>query len=259
MPPADGTPAGGTAEPLPPLTPNAWLRWDVVRTLLPAGQDALEVGCGLGAVGTRLARRYRYTGLEPDPDSYAVAATRIHPPSRVLNGSLDLLGSDERFDLVCAFEVIEHLPEDDRVLADWAARLRPGGHLLLSTPGHPERFGPADELAGHLRRYRPDGLAALLVAAGLVDVEVVPYGGPLSFVLETGRNTIARRRLRTGAGAAHEDAAPAERTAGSGRLLQPSAGAAGVATRYGTAPFRLLQRRLPLGGTGLVARGRAPG
>jgi SAM-dependent methyltransferase len=248
-------PDGQRPDPLPPLTPNAWLRWDVVSRALPPGRDLLEVGCGMGAVGTRLARRYRYTGLEPDPDSYAVAAQRLAGSGRVLPGSLELLDDAERFDVVCAFEVIEHLPDDDEVIGSWVARLRPGGHLVLSTPGHPERFGPADRLAGHLRRYDPDALATLLVDAGLVDVEVLPYGGPLSFVLEYGRNTIARRRLRADAAGRADDA---ERTAGSGRLLQPRARASGALTRWGTAPFRSLQRVVPSGGTGLVARGRVP-
>jgi hypothetical protein len=48
-------------------------------------------------------------------------------------------------------------------------------------------------------------------------------------------------------------------TSVSGRLFQPSAPSAGCWRRRGTAPFRLVQRRLPRSGTGLVARGRRPG
>ena len=49
----------------------------------------------------------------------------------------------------------------------------------------------------------------------------------------------------------------AERTAASGRLLQPASQARGAATRYGTAPFRLLQRGFTGTGTGLVVLARA--
>jgi len=48
----------------------------------------------------------------------------------------------------------------------------------------------------------------------------------------------------------------AERTAASGRLLQPASRARGTATRYGTAPFRLLQRGFTGTGTGLVVLAR---
>ena len=64
-----------------PLTPNAWLRYDVITRVLPAGvRDVLEVGCGQGALGARLAQRYQYVGLEPDPVSWAVARHGSAPP-----------------------------------------------------------------------------------------------------------------------------------------------------------------------------------
>ena len=55
-----------------PLTPNAWLRYDVISRLLPPGiTDVLEVGCGQGSLGARLAQRYRYVGRRARPDSCA--------------------------------------------------------------------------------------------------------------------------------------------------------------------------------------------
>ena len=63
---------------LPPLSPNAWLRWDVVSRLLPASASVvLEIGCGQGGFAVRLAQRYRYVGLEPDSLSYHVANERL--------------------------------------------------------------------------------------------------------------------------------------------------------------------------------------
>lgn len=233
-----------------PLTPNGWLRFDVVDRLLPAGvTDVLEVGCGQGAAGFRLAQRFHYVGVEPDPASCAVARQRLATAGRgeVRNTTVAELG-EERFDLVCAFEVLEHIEDDAAALAEWAARLRPGGWLLLSVPAYQRRYGPADELVGHFRRYDPEALAALLRRSGFADVEVRHYGAPLGYLLEAGRNAIGRRRL-----AKVPAASVAERTAGSGRLLQPSSGARGAAIRLATAPFRLVQRAFPNTGTGLIA------
>jgi SAM-dependent methyltransferase/glycosyltransferase involved in cell wall biosynthesis len=240
-----------------PLAPNAWLRYDVVQRMLPADgvTDVLEIGCGQGAFGARLAQRYRYLGVEPDQASWAVARRRVGAVGRgeVRNVPVDALG-EERFDLVCAFEVLEHLEDDTAALKDWAARLRPGGWLMLSVPAHQRRYGPWDELVGHFRRYDPGALAALLANCGFDDIEIRQYGFPLGFLLEAGRDVIGQRRL-----AAAGSKSVAERTAGSGRLLQPSEGLRTAAIRWGTTPFRFLQRPFPRTGTGLVVRARLAG
>ena len=240
-----------------PLTPNAWLRYDVVTRMLPAGvRDVLEIGCGQGALGVRLAQRYDYLGLEPDQASYAVAERRIKAAGRgeVRNIRVAALGP-EQFDLVCAFEVLEHIEDDAAAVRQWAARLRPGGWLLLSVPAAPAPV-----------RARPTSWSAISAAtiprpwprcwpaAGFTDIEVRQYGFPLGYALEAGRNLIGRRRL-----AAAPAGSVAERTAASGRLLQPASRTRDTATRYGTAPFRLLQRGFPGTGTGLVAAARLAG
>lgn len=223
----------------PPLTPNAWLRWDVVSRLLDGLADVervLEVGAGEGALGARLAQRYDYVGVEPDPLSRARARERVGTVLEAL--------PDESFDLVCAFEVLEHVADDGAELRSWRDRLHPGGWLLLSVPAHEKRFGPADRRVGHVRRYDPERLAALLTETGFENSRLVTYGFPLGYALEVGRHVLAGR----GEG---------EGTAGSGRWLQPS-DRLGWATRLGTAPFRLLQRpfaRTRLG-TGIVALAR---
>jgi SAM-dependent methyltransferase len=236
-----------------PLTPNAWLRFDVVRRMLPPDvTDVLEVGCGQGALGVRLAQRYRYVGVEPDDASCGVAQQRTAAIGRgeVRNVPVADLG-DERFDLVCAFEVLEHIEDDTAALREWATHLRPGGYLLLSVPAHQNRFGPADELVGHFRRYDPPAMTNLLTHCGFGEIDLRMYGMPLGYVLEAGRNAVGRRRLATVA-----NKSAAERTAGSGRLLQPSSGLRGTATRLATAPFRLAQRAFPGTGPGMVVRAR---
>lgn len=250
-PPTEGPPGGINA--VAPLTPNAWLRYDLVERMLPADvTDVLEIGCGQGSLGARLAQRYHYLGLEPDRASWEVARQRIRAAGHgeVRNITSSELGT-ERFDLVCAFEVLEHIEDDAAAVKQWADRLRAGGWLLLSVPALQRRYGPADELVGHFRRYDPPAMAALLNGCGLDQVEIRQYGFPLGYLLEAARNVIGRRRL-----AAAEDTSAAERTAGSGRFLQPSGRARGVAIEWGTAPFRLVQRAFPHAGPGLVVRAR---
>ena len=243
---------GGT---LPPLPPNAALRWHLVRTRVDevAPGTILELGTGQGAVGARLARRASYVGLEPDETSRSISQSRLPDDARLV-ADLDDLPADETFDLACAFEVLEHVDDHVGVLSEWVTRVRPGGHVLVSVPADPTRFGPFDELVGHLRRYSSDDLAALFTASGLEVVAIDHYGFPLGNVLEGGRNAIGRRRLA--AGSAPDDVAA--RTAGSGRNLQPPRWA-GPAIWAATAPFRVAQGWFPTRGPGLVGLARRPG
>lgn len=244
-----------SARTLPSLSPNAALRWDIVRARVDqlAPTSVLELGAGQGSIGARLATRADYVGVEPDATSRATAQGRIDGTGVVV-GDLAEVPADRIFDLACAFEVLEHIPDDKGALAEWVERVRPGGHVLVSVPADPERYGPADELVGHIRRYTATDLSALLESAGLEVVAVDHYGFPLGNVLEWSRDTIAKRRLA-------RDAAPdgtAERTAGSGRLLQPPAWS-GTVIWWATGPFRFAQRRFTRTGVGLVGLARRPG
>jgi SAM-dependent methyltransferase len=229
----------------PAMTLHAWLRFDAIDRKLPPGLErVLEIGAGKGAVGSILASRYRYVGLEPDLASFEAASATID--GIVLQQSEEEF-ADGHFDLVCAFEVLEHLEDDDSALRRWQRHLRPGGWLMVSVPAGSHRFAAADERAGHYRRYDAADLESKLARAGLTNVEVTAYGFPLGYVLEAGRNVISSRVAKP--------SSMDERTAGSGRWLQ-APGWAATPLWLSAAPFRLLQRPFDRRGTGLVALGR---
>jgi SAM-dependent methyltransferase len=247
---------GETYGRLPPFAPRASLRYDVVRRLLKdlSPGNVLEIGCGQGALGARIAEIADYVGVEPDEQSYATAVDRISPRGgRVILGTTDLLPVGSAFDLVCAFEVLEHLEEDEDALTKWIDLVRPGGHLLLSVPAFQERYGPSDTYAGHIRRYEPEDLTTQLVAVGLENVTVSVYAWPLGYALEAVRNRIDARKLARGGRRPAEDL-----TSASGRTRQPSSPIVGTGIAVATTPFRYLQRLRPGAGTGLVACGRRP-
>jgi SAM-dependent methyltransferase len=236
----------------PPLTVTAWLRWDALEPLLPAkGGRVLDIGAGTAAIGSFLADRYEYVAIEPDPVSYAAAVERIGPRGVVRNISFEELAPEREFDLVCAFEVLEHIDDDRDALAGWIRHLRPGGTMIVSVPQGRERFSEGDARLGHFRRYDASELEGKLRDAGLADVSSVLYGTPWGNAQETVRRVAFRLRP--------SGKSRAERTAESARFLQPPAWAA-RATQVVSLPFRFLQRPLARRGvgTGVIARGTLP-
>ena len=71
------------------------------------------------------------------------------------------------FDVVGAFDVIEHIEEDRQVLASMARALRPRGGLLVTVPQHPWLWSAADDYACHVRRYTKRELHEKIEGAGL--------------------------------------------------------------------------------------------
>jgi glycosyltransferase involved in cell wall biosynthesis/SAM-dependent methyltransferase len=243
-----------TAPATPPLAPRAALRWQLVRESLAeiAPETVLEIGAGQGSVGARIATSSSYVGVEPDATSRATAAGRLPAGARLL-ADVDELRDDETFDLLCAFEVLEHISDDRDALDRWVRHVRPGGHVVVSVPAEPDRWGPYDELVGHVRRYTSADLEALFQSTGLDVIAVEHYGFPVAYPLETVRNIVARRRLA-------RESTPGDagtRTAGSGRQLQPPPWGGGLIW-WATAPFRVVQRRFPDRGPGLVGVARRP-
>lgn len=239
----------------PPLTLGGWLRHDAVRRVLSGLDDVhsvLEIGAGQGAFGARLASTYEYTGVEPDPTAFEVARERLSRLGRgtVLNGSIDMLAPASSFDLVCAFEVLEHIADPVAALDEWRGFVAEGRWLLLTVPaGH--RLGRVDRRVGHYRRYEPELLKQQIAASGLTVVLVERFGFPLGHVLKLLRNMVAASRQA----ASSEE----ERTSASGRWFQPPESLA-WATRAATAPFRKVDTALNRGrlGTSLIALARKP-
>jgi SAM-dependent methyltransferase len=243
----------------PPLAIRAQLRWDVVKPVVTmiSPRTTIEVGTGQGAMGARVAAltSQSYVGVELDPISYALAKSRIEPfGGQVHNVALSEL-APQPAELLCAFEVLEHLEDHRAALAEWINFIAPGGFLVLSVPAHQHRFGPTDTHAGHIRRYAAGELEELVTSAGMLGVRTWFYAAPLGYALEAVRNVIDGRKLAS----ASASGVPIETlTAASGRTRQfeRHSWKSAVATA-GTFPFKYLQRVWP-DGTGLVLLARKP-
>ncbi|HLX45536.1 MAG TPA: methyltransferase domain-containing protein [Bryobacteraceae bacterium] len=125
------------------------------------GGDVLEVGAGIGANTKLLASlsHDRWTSLEPD----TALASQIEKQSqrhRILTSTIAGLPAEERFNTILYIDVLEHIEGDSEEMRDAAARLRPGGHLIVLAPAHPFLYTPFDAAIGHFRRYTRASLRA---------------------------------------------------------------------------------------------------
>ena len=151
-----------------------------------AGRTAIDVGCGAGLLAEPLARMGgQVTGVDAAPENIAVA--RSHAVGQGLEidyfaGELAAL-PPATFDLVTAMEVVEHVTDPAAFIAGLAARLAPGGLMILSTPNRTmlsklllveaaERVGAVPRGTHDWDQFlKPEELTKLLEDAGLEVVD----------------------------------------------------------------------------------------
>ncbi len=129
------------------------------------GLQVVDLGCGMGGFLKPLERFGAVTGIELDESAVGWCRERGFP--RTLVGRSDAVPLAEgHADLVCLFDVIEHTPDDEPVLAQALRCLRPGGHLVISVPAYQMLYANNDRVAHHYRRYTRGPLVTKLRAAG---------------------------------------------------------------------------------------------
>ncbi len=150
--------------------PESFNTWPLVSSLLPAAPRRLEIGPGLRPrlpiAGTH------FLDLSPPVIGRLQARGGL-----ARTGEITALPyADGSFDLVAAFDVVEHVEDDRSVFAGLTRVLAPGGRLVFSVPLHPARWTVFDDCVGHARRYEPTALLALLDGHGLVVEQSAVFG-----------------------------------------------------------------------------------
>jgi SAM-dependent methyltransferase len=139
-----------------------------LRKYFPHARGMLEIGCGTGYVlrgVTRACPDLRASGSEIFLEGLAFAAQRL-PDADLFQMDARRIPYQGEFDLIGAFDVVEHIEEDERVLREILRALKPGGGAIFTVPQHPSLWSIQDDSACHVRRYRRHELTDKLVAAG---------------------------------------------------------------------------------------------
>lgn len=150
---------------------------DWIHSLLAPhlGSRVLEVGAGHGLLTGRIAEAAEVTATDLSPRCAAVLRERFagHPRVRVVEGGVDTaLDVGEGYDSAVLVNVLEHVFDDDAMLATLARKVRPGGAVLLWVPAFEALYSEFDREIGHWRRYRRRDIVAKSRRAGLEPMEV---------------------------------------------------------------------------------------
>lgn len=163
-------------------------RREILRSLikdlaLPRSSAILEIGAGTGGNLPMLMEFGVVMALESDPYARSVADQRVQSRLDIRYGRLpDELPSAQRFDLICLFDVLEHVERDVDSLAAIRNITSPDGHLLLTVPAYRWLWSSHDEDLHHYRRYNSGELQNKARAAGW-NVERLSYFNTILFPL----------------------------------------------------------------------------
>ena len=146
----------------------------------PADGRVLEIGCGTGHNLPMLSGFGQVDALELDEEARGIAKTRLG--REIMSAPLpELVGvPDGHYDLIGAFDVIEHIDDDDAAVASIASKLKPGGKFVMTVPAHPWMWSAHDVVNHHKRRYSKRALKALIEGSPL-RLEKIGYFNSLLF------------------------------------------------------------------------------
>ena len=159
---------------------------------MPADARILEIGCGTGHNLSMLGDFGHVDGLELDDEAAALSEKRLgRKVMRSPLPALDEVPGD--YDLVGAFDVIEHIDDDHAALAAIATKLKSGGKFIMTVPAHPWMWTAHDVANHHKRRYSKRALQTLIDASPM-RLDRVGYFNSLLFPVAIAQRTVSRLR-----------------------------------------------------------------
>ena len=159
----------------------------------PANAQILEIGCGTGHNLAMLSGFGHIDGLELDDEARALSEKRLG--RKVMSSPLPELAevSNRHYDLIGAFDVIEHIENDRAALVSIATKLKPGGKFVIAVPAHQWMWSAHDVVNHHKRRYSKRSLKALIEGSPL-QLDKIGYFNSLLFPLALAERAASKLR-----------------------------------------------------------------
>ncbi len=142
--------------------------------------DLLEVGCGNGYVLSALGEfKFRLTGI--DIYRRAIDLAKKRTDAKLIKSDFRKLSPKKKYDIICFFDVIEHIKSDTGFLKKANALLSKNGKLFVTVPAHDYLWTEIDKKSGHKRRYTKKILINKLEASGF-NPKNLSYFGLINFL-----------------------------------------------------------------------------
>ena len=150
--------------------------WAIHR-YFPQAATLFDVGCGTGGLEVALSRlrpALKVVGGEAQIAGLRFARRRL-PAMELIQCDIRSLPFEDEFDVTGAFDVLEHLDDDEAVLREMHKATRPGGGIIITVPQHQWLWTEVDDFSRHRRRYSRTALAGRIEAAGFRLLRVTSF------------------------------------------------------------------------------------
>lgn len=182
---------------------NFWFRSRnrlIIYTLnhyFPKAKSFLEIGCGTGFVLQGIERHFPHLTLSGSEIFSAGLECAAHRLSRTSLFQMDARAIPfvEEFDVIGAFDVLEHIKDDRKVLAQMHQATKVGGGVIFTVPQHSWLWSPSDDYAHHFRRYSASDLHKKVEKAGFRVVRVTSFVSFLLPLMIVSRLLMSRKTL----------------------------------------------------------------
>ncbi len=169
---------------------------------LPERPKILEIGCGTGGNLDLLSQFGHTSGMEFNETARRIALKKTNNRYTIKAGQCPdtIPFAKQSFDVICLFDVLEHIRDDKGTLIAISKLLKKNGTILVTVPAYQWLWGPHDDVVHHKRRYSRPMLRQTIRDAGLSTIKISYFNTilfPLAVLFRL-KDKLSARQTATG-------------------------------------------------------------